>query len=94
MSSSRLHCTNTGAPTCFDRYTASSAKSHFDLRPKAPPNSVTFTRICSGLKPVTASAIGISDCGSCVGAQISQRSAVTAATATNGSIGACASSGA
>jgi len=32
-SSSRVHCTFTGAPIAFESNAASSAKSHFDLRP-------------------------------------------------------------
>ena len=43
MSSSRVHWTRTGAPISFDRIAASSTKSHFDLRPKPPPRSVTLT---------------------------------------------------
>ena len=75
----RLHGSTEPAPArrvFFDNTTASSTKSHFDLRPKAPPSKVTLILICSGFRPVTASAIGISDCGSWLGAQISQKSAV------------------
>ena len=42
ISSSRVHCTRTGAPTIFERIAASHAKSGFDLRPKPPPSSVTW----------------------------------------------------
>ncbi len=38
-SSSRVHCTLTGAPSSFERSAASMAKSHLDLRPKPPPSS-------------------------------------------------------
>ena len=47
-SSSRVHCTFTGAPIAFESSAASIAKSHFDLRPKPPPSSVTLTVTFSG----------------------------------------------
>ena len=64
MSSSRVQCTLTGAPPIsLERSAASSAKSHFDLRPKPPPSSVTLTVTFSIGRPsvlasVLAGAVG------------------------------------
>ncbi len=93
MSSSRVHMTLTGAPIALESSTASLTKSHLDLRPKAPPSRVTWTLTCVGSSPVSAAASCCTDCGFWVGAQISQRSAVTWARACGVSIGAWASSG-
>src|SRR5947209_6930993 len=43
MSSSRVHCMRTGAPTSRESHAASQMKSGFDFRPKPPPSNVTLT---------------------------------------------------
>ena len=65
---------------------ASSAKSHFDLRPKPPPSSVTLTVTLSSEMPSVLATSSRVPPGLCTGAQISALSPLTSATATGGSM--------
>jgi hypothetical protein len=88
MSSSRVHVTLTGAPpTWRDNTAASTAKSGFDLRPKPPPSSVTWT-VTSLVE--TPSLLATSErvaCGACTQAQTSHLPFTIRAVAAGGSIG-------
>ena len=74
MSSSRVHCTFTGAPAAFDSSAASTAKSGKARRPKPPPRSVTWTFVF--FAPTAPPAEPAFQSANCVGSHISSPSAV------------------
>ena len=72
---------------------ASAAKSGFDLRPKAPPSSVTREVTLAGSMPSAAANVLRRNWGSWVEDQTAAESVWTWATADGGSIGACTKCG-
>ena len=66
------------------------AKSHFDLRPKPPPRSGTWTVTFSTSTPSAFETSSRVLHGLCTGAQISQVPSLMSAVATGGSMGAWA----
>ena len=80
----------TGLPTFFDSTAASATKSGFDLRPKPPPSSVTWQITLLLSMPSALATVSWAACGFCAGAQAVTAPSRKSATATGGSIVACA----